>query len=156
MIDLQLNSNFDLLKAVLKRHPKVQFSKFYWSTSSWSPIMTFKWHLWPPVTSEQYFSARFGFPNTKNLWKDTHKSNTVDFNDWPPVDLQFWPPNSSYDLQWHLSSILVPDMDSQVQKTNIKTPICAIQLIFMFDLQLTSNFDLQIAVMTSSDTSAVF
>ena len=113
MIDLQLTSNYDLQIAVM--------------TS---------------MTSEQYFSARFGFSNTKNLWKDTHKSNTVDFNDWPPIDLQFWPPNSSYDLQWHLSSILVPDMDSQVQKTNIKTPICAIQLIFMFDLkvdlQLTS------------------
>ena len=98
MIDLQLTFNYDLQMAVV--------------TSS---------DIWA------VFSARYGFPDTKNLWKDTHKSNTVDFNDWPPVDLQFWPPNSSYDLQWYLSSILVPDLDFQIQKTYEKTPISPIQ-----------------------------
>ena len=98
MIDLQWTSNYDL-----------------------------QWQLWPPVTFEQYSSDRYGFPDTKNLWKDTHKSNTVDFNDWPPVDLQLWPPNGSYDLQWHLSSILVPDLDSPIPKTYEKTPVSPMQ-----------------------------
>ena len=54
-------------------------------------------------------SARFGLPNTKNLWKDTQKSNLLDFTDWPQVNLQMWPSNGIYDLKWHLSSIIVPD-----------------------------------------------
>jgi len=115
-------------KKPMKRQPKVQYSRFKWLTSSWPLIMTSKWQLWLPVTSEQYHSARFGFPDTKkNLWKDTHKYKTVDFNDWPPVDLQFWFLSGSCDLPWHLSSILVQDLDSQIPKTYEKTPISPIQ-----------------------------
>ena len=81
---------------------------------------------------------------------------TVDFDVWPPFDLKSWPPNDSYDLQWHLSGILMPDMNSQIRKSYKKTPISAVQMILMFDLYLTSNFDLQTAVMTSRDIWALF
>ena len=85
-------------------------------TSRWPLILTSKWQLRPPVTFDWFSSARYGFLDTTNLWKDTHKSNTVDFNNWTPVDLQFWPSKGRYDLQWHLSSILLQDMDLQIQK----------------------------------------
>ena len=32
-----------------------------------------------------------------------------------------------YDLQWHLSSIIVPDLDSKIQKTYEKTPLSPMQ-----------------------------
>ena len=60
-------------------------------------------------------------------YKDTHKSNTVEFNVWLPVDLQFWPSSGGYDLQWHLSSILMPVMDSPTQKSYKRTPTSDIQ-----------------------------
>ena len=50
----------------------------------------------------------------------------------------------------------MPDMDSQIQISYEMTPISAIQYILMFDLQLTSNFDLQITVTTSSNILAFF
>ena len=50
----------------------------------------------------------------------------------------------------------MPDLDSQIPKTYEKTPISQILYILMIDLQLTSNFDLQMAVMTSTDNLTVF
>ena len=166
MIDLQFwPSNWHLWSSVTSEQyssamygfpvPKILWKDTHKSNTVdlniWPPIDLHFWlpngKLWPPVTYEQYSIARYEFSDTKNLWKNTHKSNTV-LNVWPPDDLQFWPPNGSWDLKWHLIGILVPDMDYQIPKTYEKTPISPIQYILMIDLQLTSNYDLQMAVMS--------
>ena len=126
-IGLLLDTDSQIQKKTYKKTPVSPYSRFKCLTSSWPFILTSKWQLRPLVTSDWYSSARYGFLDTKNLWKDTNKSNTVDFIYWPPVDLQFWPLNGIYDLQWHLSSVLVPDLDSPIPKTYEKTPISPIQ-----------------------------
>ena len=105
------------------RTPRSAPSRFSCLTSSWPLILTSKQQLWPPVLSEQYSNARYGIPDTKILWKDDHKYYSVYFNVRPPFDLKYWPPNGSYDLQWHLNSIPLPDMDSPTQKSYKRTPI---------------------------------
>ena len=104
-VGLLLDMDSQIQKNTYKKKPISQCSRFKCLTSSWPPILTSKWQLRPLVTSDWYSSARYGFQDTKNLWKDTQKYNLANFIHWPPVDLQLWPPNGSCDLQWHLSSV---------------------------------------------------
>jgi hypothetical protein len=139
-----LTSNLDLYIAVMTSSDIwAVFLCHVWIPRSKNPMKihqksnTVDFNDWPPVDLQMVvltssdiwlaFYCQIWIPRCKKkLWKDTHRSTTVSFNDWPPVDLQLWPPNGSYDLQWHLSSILVTDMDSLIQKTYEKTPISPI------------------------------
>ena len=95
-----------------------------------------KWQLRPSVTSQHFSNARFRFPDTKTLLKDTNKCYTVYLNVWPPVDLHF-------DLQMSVttSSDILAFFYCQIWIPRYKNPTkWHPQVLYSILLSLTSNW----------------